>query len=220
MESQEKKEVETKKPLYAGGLLAFKWGMTNLARESGSVAVTLLYAPRNIVTEIRSKERNGYSALQLGIFNNKPQRYTKDIKGFFAKKKIEPLTHLKEFRLEDTAGIEVGNSTGVDAFQVGEIVTVTGISKGKGFQGVMRRHNFQGGPASRGSRFHRTTGSIGMRARPGRVYKRRKMPGHMGLEQVSLRNLEVVDIDVARELLVIKGAVPGATRSLVHVRKV
>ncbi len=217
--SEEKKEVTSEKPLYAGGLLAFKWGMTSLSFESGHVAVTLLYVPRNVITEVRTKSKNGYSAVQLGILNKKPQRYTKTAKGYFAKKKIEPLTHLKEFKIEETAGLSVGETTGVEGFQIGEKVKVTGISKGKGFQGVMRRHNFQGGPASRGSRFHRTTGSIGMRARPGRVYKQRKMPGHMGLEQVSLRNLEVLDIDRERELLVIKGAVPGATRSLVEVMK-
>lgn len=217
--SEEKKEAAGETPLYAGGLIAFKWGMTSLASEKGHIAVTLLYAPRNTVTEIRTKEKNKYSAVQLGVLKNKPQRYTKAIKGFFAKKKIEPLTHLKEFRMADTTGVKVGSLVGVEGFQIGERVAVTGISKGKGFQGVMRRHNFHGGPASRGSRFHRTTGSIGMRARPGRVYKRRKMPGHMGDEQVSLRNLEVVDVDSERELLIIKGAVPGATRSLVSVRK-
>ena len=219
MSEEKKEEVESKKPLYAGGLLAFKWGMTSLPSEKGHIAVTLLYAPRNVVTDIRTKEKNKYSSVQLGLLNNKPQRYTKSVQGFFAKKKIEPLTHLKEFRVAEVPTVEVGGTVGVEGFQIGEKVVVTGISKGKGFQGVMKRHNFQGGPASRGSRFHRTTGSIGMRARPGRVYKRRKMPGHMGLEQVSLRNLEVVDVDGARELLVVKGAVPGASRSLVSVRK-
>ncbi len=205
---------------YPGGLLAFKLGMTRLFSEKGSTTVTILQSPPHFVTDIKTPEKNGYGALQLGIVEKKTKHLNKSEVEFFKKLNLKPLAYLREFRLSDTSAFKVGAQTSVNVFRVGEKVDVTAISKGKGFQGVIKRHHFQGGPATRGSRFHRTTGSIGMRAKPGKVYKGRKMPGHMGNEQVTVENLEIMDVDLDKNLIVVKGAVPGPTAGLVQVRKV
>lgn len=206
--------------LYAGGLLTFKLGMTSIYHEGKNISVTVLHVPKNVVMSLKTQNKNSYTAVQLGVKKKKPQLLNKAEKGYFSKLKIEPLAHLREFRVSDHSHLKVGEEVGVSAFQVGETVNVVGTSKGKGFQGVFKRHGFAGGRSSRGSRFHRVTGSIGNRAQPGRVFRGKRMPGHMGNEQVTCLNLTVMDIDQNRELLVVKGAVPGPISSLVQVRKV
>jgi len=184
------------------------------------VVCTVLHVEPNVVTQIKNEEKDGYKALQMGAFlAQKKQRLTKPILGHFASKKVEPRKTLLESRVEDETGYELGQQIGVEYFNEVGFVDVTGTSKGRGFQGVIRRHKFSGGPAAHGSGFHRHAGSTGQRTSPGRTFPNVKMAGHMGHEQKTTEGLAVVKVDVENNVILVKGAVPGHRNGIVFVRK-
>lgn len=202
------------------GLLAKKLGMTRLFREDGThVPVTVLHLDEVQVVAARTEEKDGYNAVQLGWGTAKVKNVTKPNKGHFAKAKVEPKAKLAEFRVDADALIEIGATISPEHFVIGQRVDVTGTTKGKGFAGGMKRWNFRGLEASHGvSVSHRSLGSTGNRQDPGKTFKNKKMPGHLGVEQVTTLNLEVAAVDVARGLVMLKGAVPGAKGGFVLVR--
>ena len=205
------------------GLLGKKLGMTQVFDASGDVVpVTVIQAGPCVVVQKKGDEKDGYEAVQLG-FDELPERREKKVPkaylNHFKKKSLKAYRVLREFRIPKDAAYEVGQVVTVESFKVGELVKITGISKGKGFQGVIKRHGKAGGPASHGSRFHRTTGSIGQRTSPGEVFKNMKLPGHMGNERVTTRNLKIVQVRPAENLLFVLGAVPGANQNVVMIRK-
>jgi large subunit ribosomal protein L3 len=203
------------------GLLAKKLGMTQIFKEGEAIPVTVLKAGPCYVVDKRTPERDGYAAIVLGFEEVKEKRVNKPLLGVFKKRNLKPLRYLKEVRVEpeELEKFEIGQIIGPDIFEVGELVDVTGRSKGRGFQGGVKRHGFRGFPDSHGSRYHRAGGSIGSTTFPGRVFKGKTMPGHMGDEQVTIQNLEIVEINPEENLLLIKGAVPGAVNSLVFVKQ-
>lgn len=194
--------------------------MTRLFDEEGKVIpVTLVEAGPCVVVQVKTFSQEGYEALQLG-FQEKEKRVNKPLDGHFKKVDLKPLAHLKEFRPREGSGsYKVGDKVSVEIFSPGDKVDVTGISKGKGFQGVMKRHGFAGGPASHGSTSFRRVGSVGASSWPSRVFKGKKMPGHMGAERKTMQNLQVIQVDAERNLLFIKGCVPGAKGGLLEIRK-
>ena len=204
----------------AKGILGRKLGMTQVwDSENRVIPVTVIEAGPCRVVQLKTPERDGYAAVQLAIGTTKAQRLSKPELGHLGKAGAEPSRDLAEMRVEDLSGYEVGQVLGADIFSAGERVDVTGISKGKGFAGVMKRHNFKGQGASHGNhKSHRKPGSIGACATPGRVFKGQRMAGHMGAQKVTTLNLEVVEGDAERGLLLVRGAVPGAKGSLVFVR--
>lgn len=203
-------------------ILGEKLGMTQIFDDAGrAVPVTLVQAGPCTVTQVRTVARDGYAAVQLGFGAKKLSRTTKPMQGHFAKtaKGSEPLQHLVEIRTDDAESFAVGSQVTADVFAAGDKVDVVGISKGKGFAGVMKRHNFRGKPASHGTeRKHRSTGSVGAGTTPGRVFKGMRGPGRMGGDRTTIMSLEVVETDVEKGLLLIKGALPGHNGSLVIVR--
>ena len=202
------------------GLIGRKLGMTRLFADDGSVVpVSVIEAAPNTVTRIRSVEQDGYAALQIGA--GTARRSTKPVAGQFKhlpKDQQNPKA-VREVRVAETDAYEVGQQIGVDLFEAGELVDITGVSKGHGFTGVIARHNFRRGPKSHGSDHHRAPGSIGAGTYPGRVWKGTKMAGHMGNERVTVKKLTVVKVDPERNLLLVRGAVPGARNGLLLVRK-
>lgn len=202
------------------GLIAKKLGMTRLFKEDGThVPVTVLHLDEVQVVDTRTNERDGYTAVQLGLGNARVKNVTKANRGHFARTKVEPKKHLVEFRVAEDALLEAGAKLSANHFVVGQKVDVTGQSKGKGFAGVMKRHNFAGLEASHGvSISHRSHGSTGQRQDPGKVFKGKKMAGHMGDERVTTLNLEVAAVDEERNLIMVRGAIPGAKNSLVLIR--
>lgn len=200
-----------------------KRGMTKIFDESGQAVVcTVLELEPNVVTQVKTKEKEGYNALQMGAITlpaSRKKNLSKQVQGHFASKKVEPTKVLFESRVDETTSYEVGQSINVEYFQDAKFVDVSGISKGKGYQGVMKRHGFRGGPAAHGSGFHRHAGSTGMRSTPGRTFKNLKMPGHMGHEKVTAECLHIVRVDAEKHLLLVKGAVPGPRNGIVFVRK-
>lgn len=196
-----------------------KIGMTQLFGEDDRVIpVTVIQAEPNKVCQVKTKATDGYEAVQLGFGAIKPQKVNKPMAGHFAKQGTEPTRYLREVRVQDAAEYSVGDLQTVAAFADCKKVDVTGTSKGKGFAGVMKRWGFGGGPGGHGSHFHRAPGSIGQCASPSRVFKGVKLPGHMGCETVTVRNLELVRIDEDQNLILVKGAVPGAKNGIVRVR--
>jgi large subunit ribosomal protein L3 len=202
------------------GLIARKEGMTRLFDEEGDqIPVTVLKVDNCQVVSVREREKDGYVAVQLGAGQAKVKRTSKAMRGHFAKSKVEPKRKLAEFRVSDDAIVEVGAELGANHFVAGQFVDVTGTSKGKGFAGSMKRWNFGGLRASHGvSVSHRSHGSTGQCQDPGKVFKGKKMAGHMGDERVTTQNLEVVAVDLEDNLILIKGAVPGAVSGWVLVR--
>ena len=202
------------------GLIAKKLGMTRLFREDGThVPVTVLHLDNVEVVDARTNERDGYTAIQLGLGNANVKNVTKANRGHFARTKVEPKKHLAEFRVSEDALLEAGTKLSAAHFVVGQKVDVTGQSKGKGFAGVMKRHNFAGLEASHGvSISHRSHGSTGQRQDPGKVFKGKKMAGHMGDERVTTLNLEIAAVDEERNLIMVRGAIPGAKNGLVLIR--
>ncbi len=203
-----------------------KRGMIQLFDENGNIVpCTVVEIEPNVVVQVKTKDtKDKYNAVQLGFEKIKakdPRRFekrvTKPKKGHFAKGDVPPRKFLKESRIEKASEFQVGQEIGVEAFTDLEFVDVTAISKGKGFQGVMKKYNFSGGPAAHGSGFHRHAGSTGMRSTPGRCFPNSPRPSHMGDVQVTVQNLKVVKVDVANHVLVIKGAVPGARNGLVYL---
>jgi large subunit ribosomal protein L3 len=202
------------------GLLAKKLGMTRIFRDDGThVPVTVLHLDNVQVVAARTVERDGYTAVQLGWGRAKVKNVTKPNRGHFAKAKVEPKAKLAEFRVTEDALLEPGAALSAAHFLVGQRVDVAGTSKGKGFAGSMKRWNFSGLEASHGvSISHRSHGSTGNRQDPGKVFKNKKMAGHLGQEQVTTLNLEVAAVDPEKGLIMLKGAVPGAKNSFVLVR--
>jgi large subunit ribosomal protein L3 len=202
------------------GLIAKKLGMTRLFQDDGtSVPVTVLHLDSVQVVQQRTMERDGYTALQLGWGHQKPHRVTQPNRGHFAAAKVEPKRKLVEFRVDADALVDVGATLSAAQFLVGQRVDVTGTSKGKSFQGGMKRWNFRGLEASHGvSVSHRSHGSTGNRQDPGKTFKGKKMAGHMGDERVTTLNLVVAYVDAERGLLMVRGAVPGAEGGYVLVR--
>jgi large subunit ribosomal protein L3 len=204
------------------GLVGRKAGMTRIFNEAGdSVPVTVIEALPNRITQVRTVEADGYRALQVAFGERKASRLSKPLAGHYAKVKVAPGQSLVEFRLgaEEGKDLAAGGELKVDLFQVGQIVDVTGTTTGKGFAGTMKRHNFGGLPATHGvSVSHRSPGSIGQRQTPGRVFRGKRMSGHMGMERRTVENLQVVRIDAERNLLLVRGAVPGAPGGQVVVR--
>ena len=202
------------------GVIAQKVGMTRVFTEAGEqVPVTVLKMDNCQVVAQRTVEKNGYSALQLGVGLRKVRRTPRALRGHFATASVEPKRKVAEFRVSPENMIEVGAELTADHFVVGQFVDVTGTSQGKGFQGVIKRHNFSGGRATHGNSInHRTHGSTGQRQDPGKVFKGKKMAGHMGDERVTTQNLKIVKTDVDRGLIMVEGAVPGARGGWILVR--
>ncbi len=202
------------------GLIARKLGMSRIFRDDGThVPVTVLHLDAVQVVDTRTVERDGYTAVQLGIGTPKVKNVSKPNRGHFARVKVEPKRKLVEFRVSEDAVLESGATLSAAHFVVGQKVDVTGTSKGKGFAGGMKRWNFRGLEASHGvSVSHRSLGSTGNRQDPGRTFKNKKMPGHLGHERVTTLNLEVALVDVEKNLLMIRGAIPGAKNDFVLVR--
>jgi len=197
--------------------------MSQVWDDGGTVVpVTVLQAGPCVVVDKRSQDRDGYQAVQLGLVEARPQkRVTKPLAGHFKKAGVPPVRHLKEFPLDDGEDLKPGDRVLVQAtFKAGDKVDITGVSKGKGFQGVIRRHHFRGGAATHGSMFHRAPGSVGASSYPSRTFPGQRMAGHMGARQVTTKNLTVVQIDETKNLLLVKGAVPGANGGYLTIRKV
>ncbi|MCL6612229.1 MAG: 50S ribosomal protein L3 [Peptococcaceae bacterium] len=199
-------------------ILGKKLGMTQLFTDEGlAVPVTVIEAgPCHVVLK-RTVEKDGYSAIQVGFGEKREKLFNKPLKGHFNKAGVRPLRFIREFRLEDSDSYQVGQEIKADLFSPGEKVDVVGTSKGRGFAGGIKRHGFHRGPMAHGSKYHRRPGSLGAKG-PARVFKGRKLPGHYGAERVTVQNLEVVRVDAGRNLLAIKGAVPGPRGGLVIVK--
>ena len=204
----------------ANGLIGRKLGMTQVFEDGGiATGVTVIEAGPCVVTQVKTATTDGYSAIQLGFGETQDRKLTQPERGHLRKKKLPLVKHLREMPAEENEH-KVGDRVDVSMFNSGDIVDVIGISKGKGFAGVMKRHNFHGGQRTHGqSDRMRAPGSIGPGTTPGRVYKGMRMAGRMGNDQVTVQNLRVVSIDAERNLIMIKGAVPGATNGMVIIRK-
>ncbi|MEO6846462.1 MAG: 50S ribosomal protein L3 [Chthoniobacterales bacterium] len=201
------------------GLLGKKIGMTQIYDEKGRITpVTVIVAGGNRITQVKTLEKDGYSSIQVGFDEQKPQRLTQPLTGHFKKSGTTPKKLLREFRLEKGETAPENADIPVSVFQVGQYVDVIGKSKGKGFQGVMKKHNFGGQPDSHGHTTHRRNGAIGNRSTPGRVWKNMGMPGHMGDRRITTQNLQVVQVREAEGVILISGAVPGANGTYVVVR--
>lgn len=199
-------------------IIAEKVGMTQIFMEDGTlVPVTVLQAGPCVVAQVKTVDNDGYSAIQLGFGDAKEKQTNKPLQGHFKKAGISFKKHLKEFRIEGAESYEVGQEIKADTFEVGDRVDVSGISKGKGYQGSIKRHGQHRGPMGHGSKSHRVSGSMGASAAPSRVMKGKKLPGHMGHEKVTVQNLEIVRVDANENLILVKGAVPGPKKSILTV---
>lgn len=201
------------------GLVGTKCGMTRVFTEDGSIPVTVLEIQPNRVTQIKTAENDGYQAIQVTVGTRKRSRVTKPMAGHYAKASVEPGKGLWEFPVDTLDGIALGSEFKVDLFAEGQMVDVTGTSKGKGFQGTIKRHNFAGQDATHGNSLsHRVPGSIGQRQSPGKVFKGKKMSGHMGDRRVTVQSQRIVRVDLERNLILVRGAVPGAPGCDVIIR--
>ena len=201
-------------------ILATKVGMTQIFNENGSlIPVTVLQATPNVVTQVKTVENDGYAAVQVGFGEIRDVLVNKPRKGHFAKAGVANKRFLREFKFENAAEYTVGQEIKADIFAEGDKIDVTGISKGKGFQGAIKRFGLSRGPMKHGSKYHRHAGSNGAATTPGRVFKGKHMPGHMGAVKVTVQNLEVVKVDVENNLILVKGAVPGAKKAMVTLKE-
>jgi large subunit ribosomal protein L3 len=201
-------------------IIGKKLGMTQIFSEEGQlIPVTVVEAGPCKVVQVKSMESDGYNSIQLGYGAIKEKKVTKPLKGHFDKNELEYKRVLKEFRVADAAAYEVGQDVNADVFENGDKIDVTGTSKGKGFAGVIKRHNQTRGPMKHGSKYHRSPGSMGASSSPSRVFKGKKLPGQMGNVQVTVQNLEIVKVDADRNLLLVKGAVPGIRGSLITIKE-
>jgi len=202
------------------GIIGKKLGMTQIFHEDGNVMpVTVVQAGPCTVVQVKTLAREKYAALQLGFEERDPKRIKKPLQGHFAKAQLPAFRHLQEIRVPDPSSFQVGQVITVEEFKVGDFVDVAGISKGKGFMGVVKRWGFHGGRATHGSMFHRAPGSIGASSYPSRVWPGQKMGGHTGNQRTTLQNLEIIDIRPRQNLLLIKGAVPGGPRGILMIRE-
>ncbi len=201
-------------------IIGKKVGMTQIFDDRGLVIpVTVIEAGPCIVTQVKTVETDGYNSIQLGFGDVKENKVNKPLKGHFAKSKLECKKHLREFRVNATEDVKVGDEVKADVFEQGDKIDVQGTTKGKGFQGVIKRHGQSRGPMGHGSMYHRRPGSMGSTSTPGRVYKGKKLPGHTGCETVTIQNLDVVKVDLDKNVLLVKGSVPGAKGAILKIKK-
>lgn len=201
------------------GILGKKLGMTQIFLEDGTrVPVTVVQAGPCVVLQKKSADSDGYVAIQVGFEQVETAKVNRALRGHCVKSGQGAFRYLKELKMDQTEALTLGETLTVSQFVPGDLVDVTGTSIGKGFQGVIKRHNFKGGRASHGSRFHRAPGSIGCSATPSRVFKNKKMPGQMGNEKVTVQRLQIVRVDSDQNLLLIKGAIPGSKNNVVVIR--
>ena len=201
------------------GLIGRKIGMAQIFDESGKVIpVTVIEAGPCAVTQVKTIETDGYQAIQLGFGDIKEKKLTKPVKGHFTKVNVTPKKHLREFRLDSVEGLTVGQELKADVFAAGDKLDIQGTSKGKGFQGVIKRHGQSRGPMGHGSMYHRRPGSMGPTSTPGRVFKGKKLPGHMGSQTISIQNLEVIRVDLDKNVILVKGSVPGAKGAILKLK--
>lgn len=200
-------------------ILAKKIGMTQIFNDKSEfIPVTVLEAGPCVIVQIKNSQTDGYNAIQVGFLNAKPKRVLKPIAGHFQKANLTPKKFLREFRLDDISEYNIGDQIKADKFAQGDKVDAIAISKGKGFQGSIKRHGHHRGPMAHGSKYHRGVGSMSSATTPGRVKKGKKMPGHMGARRVTIQNLEVVKVDSEKNFLLLKGSVPGPKGSLVFIK--
>ena len=201
------------------GIIGRKIGMTQIFDERGNVIpVTVIETETNVVAQVKTVETDGYNAIQLGFGEVKDKHINKPEAGHFKKSKLINKKHLREFRLDSIEGIKVGDEIKADIFTAGEKVDIQGTSKGKGFQGVIKRHGQHRGPMGHGSMYHRRPGSMGPTSTPGRVFKGKKLPGHMGRDTVTIQNLDVVRVDMDKNVILVKGSVPGTKGTILKVK--
>ena len=201
-------------------ILATKVGMTQIFNEEGVLTpVTVLQAGPVVVTQVKTVENDGYSAVQVGFADKREKLVNKPLKGHFDKAGVSYKRYIREFKLEDAENYALGQEIKADIFVAGDKIDVTAISKGKGFQGAIKRHGQSRGPMAHGSKFHRHAGSNGSSSDPSRVFKGKKMPGQMGNKKVTVQNLEIVRVDAENNLLLVKGAVPGPKKAMVTIKE-
>ena len=201
------------------GIIGRKVGMTQIFDEAGKVIpVTVIEAGPCVVAQVKSNETDGYNAVQLGFGEVKENKLNKPEKGHFAKAKLPNKKHLREFRLDSIENINIGDELKADTFAAGDQLDIQGTSKGKGFQGVIKRHGQHRGPMGHGSMYHRRPGSMGPTSTPGRVFKGKKLPGHMGSQTITIQNLEVVRVDLDKNVILVKGSVPGAKGAILKLK--
>lgn len=201
-------------------ILATKVGMTQIFDENGVlIPVTVLQAGPCVVTQIKTEDNDGYSAVQVGFVDKREKLVNKPQKGHYDKAGVSYKRYLKELKFENASEYEVGQEIKADIFEAGDHIDATAISKGKGFQGAIKRHGQSRGPMTHGSKYHRHAGSNGAASDPSKVFKGKKMPGQMGNKRVTVQNLEIVQVDAENNLLLIKGAVPGPKKSLVTIKE-
>lgn len=200
-------------------IIGKKVGMTQIFDEKGKVIpVTVIEAGPCVVAQVKTTENDGYNAVQLGFGDVKESKVNKPVKGHFAKANVTSKKHLREFRLDSIEGIKVGDELKADVFVAGDKIDVQGTSKGKGFQGVIKRHGQSRGPMGHGSMYHRRPGSMGPTSTPGRVFKGKRLPGHMGTNTITIQNLEVVSVDLDKNVILVKGSVPGANGAILKIK--
>lgn len=201
-------------------ILATKVGMTQIFNEDGVLTpVTVLQAGPCVVTQVKTAENDGYSAVQVGFVDKREKLVNKPMQGHFKKAGVSYQRYVREFRFENAEEYAVAQEIKADIFAAGDKIDATAISKGKGFQGAIKRHGQSRGPMAHGSKYHRHAGSNGSATTPGRVFKGKKMPGHMGAVRITVQNLEVVRVDAEQNLILVKGAVPGPKKSLVMIKE-
>jgi len=201
-------------------ILATKVGMTQIFNENGAlIPVTVLQAGPCVVTQVKTVDNDGYSAVQVGFVDKREKLVNKPRRGHFDKAEVSYKRFLREFRFDDAEEYALAQEIKADIFAEGDKVDATAISKGKGFQGAIKRHGHSRGPMAHGSKFHRHQGSSGAASNPSRVFKGKKMPGHMGARKITIQNLEIIKVDVENNLLLVKGAVPGPKKSLVTIKE-
>ena len=200
-------------------LIGKKVGMTQIFDEQGKVIpVTAIEAGPCTVVQVKTVETDGYNAIQLGFGDVKEHKVIKPVKGHYTKVNLTPKKHLREFRVDNTAEVKVGDELKADTFVAGDKLDIQGTSKGKGFQGVIKRHGQSRGPMGHGSMYHRRPGSMGSTTTPGRVFKGKRLPGHMGHVTVTIQNLEVVRVDLDKNVVLVKGSVPGANGAILKLK--
>ena len=200
-------------------IIGKKIGMTQIFDEEGKVIpVTVIEAGPCVVAQVKSVETDGYNAIQLGFGEVKESKVNRPEKGHFAKPNIAAKKHLREFRVDEVESYKVGDEIKADTFEKGDKIDVQGTSKGKGFQGVIKRHGQSRGPMGHGSMYHRRPGSMGPTSTPGRVFKGKKLPGHMGVQTITIQNLDVVAVDMDKNVILVKGSVPGVKGAILKIK--
>ena len=200
-------------------IIGKKIGMTQIFDETGKVIpVTVIEAGPCVVAQVKTVETDGYDAIQLGFGEVKENKVNKPVKGHYAKGSITPKKHLREFRIDSIESYKVGDEIKADTFAQGDKIDVQGTSKGKGFQGVIKRHGQHRGPMAHGSMYHRRPGSMGATSTPGRVFKGKKLPGHMGVQTITIQNLDVVRVDMDKNVILVKGSVPGVKGAILKIK--